>query len=219
MTTRRPTLHSNKSRPLSAIFLGSISTPSHLPALPEPPPSPGADSDGSESGLPSPPATNSTGSGSNGDDTTNFGSVRQRPASYSHPHPDTSESTPSMPSAIYNPEIRSRSTTNINEEQHMSDDDEHDNDFDDGEDNTAKMDKRRSLKGSNENTMALQRVKSLAQRNRMVSETEYVPAVCTHLCPQSSSILHLLLESSLTRIHNCDPSLRLRRSDQINKSM
>ncbi|KZP18936.1 hypothetical protein FIBSPDRAFT_863294 [Athelia psychrophila] len=167
MTTRRPTLHSNKSRPLSAIFLGSISTPSHLPALPEPPPSPGADSDGSESGLPSPPATNSTGSGSNGDDTTNFGSVRQRPASYSHPHPDTSESTPSMPSAIYNPEIRSRSTTNINEEQHMSDDDEHDNDFDDGEDNTAKMDKRRSLKGSNENTMALQRVKSLAQRNRM----------------------------------------------------
>ncbi|KAF7987021.1 hypothetical protein HWV62_125 [Athelia sp. TMB] len=170
MTTRRPTLpHSNKSRPLSAIFLGSISTPSHIPALPEPPPSPGGGSTGSESGLPSPPATNSTGSGSNGDDTTNFGSVRQRPASYSHPFPDTGELLPAlaMPSAIYHSEIGPRSTTNLNEEQHTDDYDEHDNDLDDGEDNTARLDKRRSLKGLSENTLALQRVKSLAQRNRM----------------------------------------------------
>lgn len=171
MTTRRPTFSSNKSRPLSAIFLGSISTPSHIPALPEPPPSPGAESNGSSSGLPSPPATNSTGSGSTGDDTTNFGSVRQRPISYSHTSPsppDTGARTSTMLNGTHNTETIYRSTTNINED-YEDDDDENDNDNDDGEDNTERLDRRRSLKSPTENSLALQRVKSLTQRNRMVS--------------------------------------------------
>lgn len=46
------------------------------------------------------------------------------------------------------------------------DDNEHDNDYD--EDNTARLDRRNSLKAANENTLALQRVKSLTQRNRVV---------------------------------------------------
>lgn len=171
MTTRRPTFSSNKYRPLSAIFLGSISTPSHIPALPEPPPSPGAESNGSSSGLPSPPATNSTGSGSTGDDTTNFGSVRQRPVSYSQTPPSPPETggktTSTMSNRTYNTETIYRSTTNINEDNEG--DDDNDNDNDDGEDNTARLDRRRASKSPSENSLALQRVKSLTQRNRMVS--------------------------------------------------
>jgi hypothetical protein len=154
--TSRSSFASNKSRPLSAIFLGSGPSPSSkLPDLPEPPPSPGGSSN--SSGLPSPPATNSTGSGSTGDDTTNFGSIRQRPASYSHP-PSTNNTN--MINGKYDHDIKTRSTTNINED----DEDEDDND----EDNTARLDRRRSLKNASENVDALQRVKSLAHRNRMV---------------------------------------------------
>lgn len=168
--TARPSFArtSSSSRPLSAIYIGSVSKPSHIPDLPEPPPSPGAEvSSGSESGLPSPPATNSTGSGSTGDDTTNFGSVRQRPASYeaySSPTPHSSSSSHTLTSMHNGSPNNSRTTTQIQEDD---EDDEHDNDND--EDNTARLDRRRSLKDASENLMALQRVKSLTQRNRMVS--------------------------------------------------
>lgn len=155
------------ARPISAIYLGPTattpSTPSKLPDLPEPPPSPGAESNssGHGSGLPSPPATNS--SESTGDDTTNFGSVRQRPASYSH-----SSSSANMNGSSYNTEHSSRSMQNLNEGDDDLDDE---NDIDNNdEDNTARLERRRSLKSpNNENLLALQRVKSLTQRNRMVS--------------------------------------------------
>lgn len=64
----------------------------------------------------------------------------------------------------YDNDINSRSTTNINE-----DDEDEDNENDNDEDNTAKLDRRRSLKSPSENRLALQRVKSLTERNRMVS--------------------------------------------------
>lgn len=64
----------------------------------------------------------------------------------------------------YDNEINSRLTTNIKEDY---EDDEIENDNE--EDNTAKLDRRRSLKTSSENVLALQRVKSLTQRNRLVS--------------------------------------------------
>lgn len=51
------------------------------------------------------------------------------------------------------------------------DDDEDDveNDNENDEDNTARLDRMQSQKSSSENVLALQRVKSLTQRNRMVS--------------------------------------------------
>lgn len=167
--TARPSFGSkSQSRPLSAIFLGSVSSPNNLPSLPEPPPSPSAESNdsGNDSGLPSPPATNSTGSESTGDDTTNFGSVRQRPASYSY---SNDKSYSNMSHGDYDNESihrNSRSTTNIIENK---EDDDNDNDND--EDNTARLDGRRFLQnqGTSENLQALQRVKNLTQRNRMVS--------------------------------------------------
>lgn len=62
----------------------------------------------------------------------------------------------------------SRSTTNIAED---NEDDDNENENDNDEDNTARLDRRRSLQsqGTSENLQALQRVKSLTQRNRMVS--------------------------------------------------
>ncbi|KAL4081188.1 hypothetical protein J3A83DRAFT_4084425 [Scleroderma citrinum] len=102
----------SRRRPLSAIFLGSKPESS------------------SSSGLPSPPATNSTGSGSTG-------SIR---------HTMSNEPTVSK--------------------QHS----DNDND-DDDEDNTARLHVNTPPADSDVGT--LQRVKSLAQRNRMVrSETE-----------------------------------------------
>lgn len=64
----------------------------------------------------------------------------------------------------YDNETNSRLTTNIKEDY---EDDENENDNE--EDNTARLDRRRSLKTPSENILALQRVKSLTQRNRLVS--------------------------------------------------
>lgn len=65
-------------------------------------------------------------------------------------HPDDAEVAPSL-------------------DDDFHDDFDNDYDNDDGEDNTARLDLRRqSLNSSNDNVEALQRVKSLAQRNRMV---------------------------------------------------
>ena len=50
-----------------------------------------------------------------------------------------------------------------------SDDEDDENDHAGEEDNTARLDRRIGVKSTSENVAALQRVKSLAQRNRMVS--------------------------------------------------
>ncbi|OAX32784.1 hypothetical protein K503DRAFT_786963 [Rhizopogon vinicolor AM-OR11-026] len=67
LMTPRPFISSSSRRPSSAFFLGSLphNEDSSIPDLPEPTESPGAAS--TSSGLPSPPATNSTGSSSTGD--------------------------------------------------------------------------------------------------------------------------------------------------------
>ncbi|KAI5123158.1 hypothetical protein M0805_000861 [Coniferiporia weirii] len=136
--TTRPALATKSKRPLSAIFLGS---PSQLPDLPDPPSSPGS------SGLPSPPATNSTGSGSNGgDNNTSAGSVRV-PASLTMQNGSSS--------SMSAPRSMSRSP---------SDDGDDGND----EDQTARLSDDRRLASVKDNQSALQRVKSLTQRNRLV---------------------------------------------------
>ncbi|KAG2138599.1 uncharacterized protein EDB93DRAFT_1253304 [Suillus bovinus] len=151
--TPRPLISSSR-RPVSAIFLGSLPPKEQvIPNFPEPPESPSAIS--SSSGLPSPPATNSTGSGSTGDNKSPTpSSLRQRPASYagSVNMPHRNYDTPSTPE---------KSSRNID------DDDDDENDYSNEEDDTARLDRSHAIKSPNENLMALQRVKSLAERNRM----------------------------------------------------
>ncbi|KAG1858876.1 hypothetical protein F4604DRAFT_1793783 [Suillus subluteus] len=151
--TPRPLISSSR-RPLSAIFLGSLLPKEQIiPDIPEPPESPIAVS--SSSGLPSPPATNSTGSGSTGDNkSATAGSLRQRPASYA--------SSVNMTHRNYDtPTTPSKSSRNID------DDDDDENDYSNEEDDTARLDRSHAVKSPNENLVALQRVKSLAERNRM----------------------------------------------------
>ncbi|KAI0700355.1 hypothetical protein C8T65DRAFT_580318 [Cerioporus squamosus] len=153
--TPRP-VQASKSRPLSAIFIGSAgSTPPTLPDLPEPP-SPGTSSNAS--GLPSPPATNSTGSGSVGEGSTNAGSLRHRTPS--------SKSNSSMSGGVGDKSYGyNKKRSSIIEDEDEADENEND------EDNTARLsgDRRRSFsKDAPDNQAALQRVKSLTQRNRMV---------------------------------------------------
>lgn len=151
--TPRPLISSSR-RPLSAIFLGSLPPKEQIiPDFPDPPESPVAAS--SSSGLPSPPATNSTGSGSTGDNkSATAGSLRQRPASYA--------SSVNMPHRNYDtPSTPAKSSRNID------DDDDDENDYSNEEDDTARLDRSHALKSPNENLVALQRVKSLAERNRM----------------------------------------------------
>ncbi|KAL4250582.1 hypothetical protein ABKN59_002328 [Abortiporus biennis] len=155
--TRRP-LAAHKQRPLSAIFIGSIdsNTTSSPPPLPEPP-SPSASSNGS--GLPSPPATNSTGSGSVGDNSQNGGSLRKKTASRSQSITDMFNGT----------NDKSRSAEKAGNDHADDEDVLYEND----EEHTARLSldrKRSSLVKTppNDNLSALQRVKSLTQRNRMV---------------------------------------------------
>ncbi|KAG8214349.1 hypothetical protein J3R82DRAFT_9318 [Butyriboletus roseoflavus] len=163
-------LVASSRRPLSAIFLGSLPPKNpketDIPDLPEPPESPGVVS---PSGLPSPPATNSTGSGSTGDNgSANSGSIRQRPVSYS--------SSPSamMPTETYDGPMALFKTSRPN-----SDDEDDENDHAGEEDNTARLDRRLAVKSPSENIAALQRVKSLAQRNRMVSLLRLLLNLCS----------------------------------------
>jgi hypothetical protein len=158
--TPRPLISSSSRRPLSAIFLGSLPPKDpkefNIPDLPEPPESPGAVS--TASGLPSPPATNSTGSGSAGDNNSaSSGSTRQRPVSYS-----------SSSNLIMSTENNGRPTS-LSKTSRPSSDEDDENDHANEEDNTARLDLRLAGQGPSENVAALQRVKSLAQRNRMVS--------------------------------------------------
>lgn len=167
-------LAASSRRPLSAIFLGSLPPKdpreANIPDLPEPPESPGAVS---PSGLPSPPASNSTGSGSTGDNNSaNSGSIRQRPIPYS------GSPIAMMPTETYDKHMSISKTSRPN-----SDDDDDENDHAGEEDNTARLDLRIGAKSPSENIAALQRVKSLAQRNRMVSLLRFSLDVCSlHAC-------------------------------------
>ena len=161
----RPALKAMQNRPMSAIYLGKDanshalqSTPSSsshteamspgLPDLPEPP-SPSSSIGSVQSGLPSPPATNSTGSGSTGIPATI--AFRERSLSHqSNSSNSTSSGTASTPM---------KRSLNGSEAEYDDYDNENDND-NDSNDDTARL---------NENMMALQRLKSLAERNRMVS--------------------------------------------------
>lgn len=183
--TPRPLISSSSRRPLSAIFLGPLSLPPkednniNIPDLPEPPESPGAAS--SSSGLPSPPATNSTGSGSTGDNkSATTGSLRQRSHAsliMSDRNYDT-HSTPSKPPRTFDDD----------------DDDENDNS---NEEDTARLDRSHAMKSPNENLVALQRVKSLTERNRMVSAL--LCLLCAHI-DWSRCVLFKLARV----VYNCD---------------
>ncbi|KAJ7643623.1 hypothetical protein FB45DRAFT_895601 [Roridomyces roridus] len=147
MTTRRPLL-TQRTRPSSQVYIGHdphyLSSPPDLPDLPEPP-SPGSSSSTSASGLPSPPATNSTGSGSTGDP----GSIAVRGGQ----------------NMLNGTNIKTFHAAFHSSVSDHHDEDDLDNDIDDeGEDNTARLNRRHS---ASENVLALQRVKSLTERNKM----------------------------------------------------
>ena len=164
--TPRPSI-TRSQRPLSAIFIGSLgssssSTPPDLPKLPEPP-SPEGSPELSRSGLPSPPATNSTGSGSgsNGDESTNAGSLRGRIPQRPH---TASEMYNGGHSRSYS-ELRNAAPSTL------SDEEDDPNDYERDEDTTARFElhRRRSTNTvPSDHASALQRVKSLTERNRMV---------------------------------------------------
>ncbi|KAJ7160237.1 hypothetical protein C8R46DRAFT_1285749 [Mycena filopes] len=151
MTARRPPL-TQKLRPSSQIYVGAdssyssfLSSPPDLPDLPEPP-SPGSSASTSTSGLPSPPATNSTGSGSTGDP----GSIAVRGGL----------------KMLNGSNIKTFHAAFHSAADPDDDQDDYDDNDDDGEDNTARLDHQRRHSAS-ENVLALQRVKSLTQRNKM----------------------------------------------------
>lgn len=188
--TPRPSLAAqNRQRPSSAIYIGSltsISTPPELPRLPEPP-SPGGSSNASDTGLPSPPATNSTGSV--GDDT-GTGSLRKRTSTATH---RSSYSAPSID--MYGERVDpQRSKTykkhNHNSNTNMTDDEDdppYHNDYDHDQDTTARFN---SLGRSRSHTLtsappkqeehnsALERVRSLTERNRMVRLRRLYTILC-----------------------------------------
>ena len=168
----RPVLKVKQNRPISAIYLGKganshalqSTPPSHteegtppgLPDLPEPP-SPSSSIGSVQSGLPSPPATNSTDSGSTGDPASI--AVRERPLSH---HSNSSSSTGSGTASTPMKRTLNRSELGYEDDDN---DKEYDNDNDSNNDDTARL---------SENVMALQRVKNLAERNRMVSHIIYL---------------------------------------------
>lgn len=170
----RPTISIQHDRPSSAIYIGntalnsststSATTSTHrrvpsisaippgLPDLPEPP-SPVLSN---SSGLPSPPATNSTGSGSAGDpiSATNTGPRRY-----------TTSSSRKNPTG----RISHHSISSVGDKDVEGDGDPLD------EDHTARIRSaalgrhvKTAAAASSENVAALQRVKSLAERNKLV---------------------------------------------------
>ncbi|PBK75253.1 hypothetical protein ARMSODRAFT_1000886 [Armillaria solidipes] len=155
-------INSTGKRPLSAVYLGKdpqyISSPPNLPDLPEPP-SPVASTSSKGSGLPSPPATNSTGSGSTGDPA----SIARR----TRPHPGAMLTELNV--KTFHHAFEEEQDGSAGRPVDPDDDDDYDNDHDnnDDEDNTARLSRRQSSISSSENVQALERVKSLTQRNRM----------------------------------------------------
>ncbi|KAG9316031.1 hypothetical protein JVU11DRAFT_3693 [Chiua virens] len=130
----------SSKRPLSAIFLGSLPhkdpKEANIPDLPEPPESPNAVS--SSRFLPSPPATNSPGSGSTGDsNSANSGSLRQRPVSHS------ASSNTVMSTKPYDKPISMSKTSRPN-----SDDEDDESDRGGEEDHTFRLDRRVGVNSS-----------------------------------------------------------------------
>jgi hypothetical protein len=137
-----------------------------------------------KSGLPSPPGTNSTGSGSTGDPATI--ALRERPISL-HSNSSTSTSSGSHTTPVRRDAPDSRSSSRLGDLYSSGTDGDFDDDYDkenerdndnnlDGDD-TARLDRKLlshhtvdtlKSKSSSENRVALQRAKSLAQRNRLV---------------------------------------------------
>ncbi|KAL1760297.1 hypothetical protein FB107DRAFT_270343 [Schizophyllum commune] len=190
-----------KERPSSAIFIGgaagspaaqSFSTPPHLPDLPEPP-SPISSISSRDSGLPSPPATNSTGSGSTGDSASI--AIRGRRADSvtgSGGGGESSESDGGDRRMLSGSNMRAFhaafSKTSSRATNHEPDDydNNHDYDrngnfnFDDEEDNTARLDRRTSNRKSSENVSMLLRMKSLNERNQRSSSKRARQYAWTH---------------------------------------
>ncbi|KAL1744999.1 hypothetical protein HDZ31DRAFT_37371 [Schizophyllum fasciatum] len=172
-----------KERPSSAIFIGgaagspaaqSFSTPPHLPDLPEPP-SPISSISSRDSGLPSPPATNSTGSGSTGDSA----SIAIRGRRGGSGGGESSESDGGDRRMLSGDNMRAFhaafAKTSSRATNHEPDDYDniHDydrNNFDDEEDNTARLDRRTGNRKSSENVSMLLRMKSLNERNQRALE-------------------------------------------------
>ncbi|KAK0462051.1 uncharacterized protein EV420DRAFT_1746320 [Desarmillaria tabescens] len=84
------------------------------------------------------------------------------------------------------------------------DDDDYDNDHDnnDDEDNTARLSRRQSSISSSENVQALERVKSLTQRNRMytfaqATSSHYAQTPCSTTCLNIIPVFLFLLENTL----------------------
>ncbi|KAJ3848291.1 hypothetical protein EV368DRAFT_86788 [Lentinula lateritia] len=183
MTTRP-----RHTRPNSVVYLGSdplhlSSTPPGIPDLPEPP----SPVSSTGSGLPSPPATNSTGSGSTGD-----------PASIAVR--GTTRSTTSM---INTSNLKAFHAA-FTDDPPNDDDDEDDNYNGNGEDDTARLNRRHSVKSVfvNENTIAIQRALTLKERTRLTidklsSYSRNTPSPSAHTRSSdssSSTSRHQLLE-------------------------
>ena len=171
----RLSLKVEQNRPISAIYIGKDTnsralqpTPSSLsptqeatsPPLPDLPklPSPRSRIRSVQSGLPSPPATNSTGSGSTTGDPPiiNF----QERSILSHHSNSMNSGTASTPM---------KHSLNGSEAEYDDYDKENGNDYDnDSDDDTATL---------NAKVIALQRAKSLAERNRMASYYFYAHTI------------------------------------------
>lgn len=163
MTTRPGYLRA-KERPSSAIYIGAdipVLSPPSLPDLPEPP-SPVSSVGSRGSGLPSPPATNSTGSGSTGGD---------NDRSTTHEDDFHSRRRPFSMNSLNETNIKAfqdAMAANLDRDGIDDDEDDDHNDGEGDEDNTARLDRMLSIRSSNQEESALQRVKSLTERNRMV---------------------------------------------------
>ncbi|KAJ3787632.1 hypothetical protein GGU10DRAFT_385653 [Lentinula aff. detonsa] len=186
MTTRP-----RHTRPNSAVYLGSdplhlASTPPGIPDLPEPP----SPVSSTGSGLPSPPATNSTGSGSTGD-----------PASIA-----VRSTTRSATSMLNAHNIKEFHAALADDPPDDDDDDDYRNDYENEGDDTARLNRRHSLKSVsvNENILAIQRALTLKERTRMTidklsSYSRNTPSPSTHTRSSdssSSTSRHRLLEQA-----------------------
>ncbi|KAK2465431.1 hypothetical protein APHAL10511_002785 [Amanita phalloides] len=151
----------------------SSSIPPGLPDLPEPP-SPVLSNGSMSSGLPSPPATNSTGSGSTGDPAS---IAVRRPAAYMRSNRSNSR--------------LSYYATSVEGELDADADDVLDEDF------TAKYAAPSS--SSNDNVAALQRVKNLAERNKFALDKLTLMARLASPTPSPLSGTHVRSATSYSK--------------------
>ncbi|KAH8806667.1 hypothetical protein DL96DRAFT_1717951 [Flagelloscypha sp. PMI_526] len=175
MASARPTTGLKRERPGSQIYIGNgtsttgsfgsvpLATPPEIPDLPEPP----SPNESIGSGLPSPPATNSTGSGSTGDPS----SVALRSNTGRRPSIGLGLGINGEGRLFQAAMALQRSVSGSSAHQdHPNFDDIDDDNFGDGEDDTARLGSvNDAIRQSEEDTSeaTLQRVKSLSERNRM----------------------------------------------------